>query len=102
MSDIVVDRPEITMHDHIESDFDTDLDDLTDYISIDPRVMGGMPVIRGTRIQVALILNLIRNDYSFDRIIQSYPHLRQVDIKAALAYAESRIRFERAEVLGAS
>lgn len=63
-------------------------------ISIDPEVLVGKPVIRGTRIPVTLILNLIRHGYSFEQVIEDYPILTEDDIKAALAYAEARLNNE--------
>ena len=46
----------------------------------------------GTRIPVYLILNLLAHGYDFDRVIQAYPVLTREDIKAALRYAEARMR----------
>ena len=56
--------------------------------------MCGKPVIKGTRIPVYLVLNLIAAGYDFDRIIKAYPELTKRDIKAALGYAQSAMRNE--------
>ncbi len=56
--------------------------------------MCGKPVIKGTRIPVYLVLNLIAAGYDFDRIIKAYPELTKRDIKAALEYAQSAMRNE--------
>ncbi len=53
----------------------------------DPAVMGGRPCIRGLRITVATILNLLGDGTSRERILQAYPQLEPDDIKEALAYA---------------
>ena len=61
------------------------------HIVIDPEVLAGKPAIRGTRIPVTLVLNLLANGYDFARIVQAYPVLTVEDIKAAIAYAEARL-----------
>ena len=53
----------------------------------DPAVLGGRPIVRGTRIPVSLILNLVAYGYSLERVIQAYPVLTLEDVKAALLYA---------------
>jgi uncharacterized protein (DUF433 family) len=57
----------------------------------DPTVLGGQPVIRGTRVPVSLILNLLAHDYTIDRIVQAYPHLTVDSVKAAIRYAEVQV-----------
>jgi len=56
-------------------------------ISIDPRVMVGKPVIRGTRIPVELIVRMMAQGILKDDILREYPHLEPDDIRAALGYA---------------
>jgi uncharacterized protein (DUF433 family) len=58
-----------------------------DRIVVDPRIMVGKPVVRGTRVPVSLILNLIAHGYSFQRIVEEYPVLTDADIRAAILYA---------------
>lgn len=53
-----------------------------------PKILVGKPVIAGTRISVALILNLIAHGKTIDEIIDDYPDLTREDIKAAVQYAE--------------
>ena len=60
-----------------------------DRIVVDPRIMVGKPVVRGTRVPVSLILNLIAHGYSFERIVEAYPYVHEEDIRASLLYAES-------------
>jgi uncharacterized protein (DUF433 family) len=59
-------------------------------------VLGGRPVLEGTRISVDLILRMIAGGMSVDQIAAQYAHLTKDDIQAALEYAADR--FERARV----
>lgn len=58
-----------------------------DRIVVDPRIMVGKPVVRGTRVPVSLILNLVAHGYTFERIVEEYPVLTVRDVQAALLYA---------------
>ncbi len=60
---------------------------ITDRIEINPKVMMGKPVIRGTRIPVELILRKISEGASETDLLEAYPKLTQEDIKAAFRYA---------------
>jgi uncharacterized protein (DUF433 family) len=65
---------------------------LLDRISIDPAVCGGKPCIRGTRIWVSLILDLLASGMSEAEVVAQYPHLTHADILAALAYGAEAAR----------
>jgi uncharacterized protein (DUF433 family) len=58
-----------------------------DRITFDPNMMGGKACIRGMRVTVSLILNLVANGMSSEEIIGAYPYLEQEDIRQALQYA---------------
>jgi len=58
-----------------------------DKITVDPEVMVGKPVIKGTRITVQLIVQLLANGETETEILEDYPDLKHEDIKAALLYA---------------
>ena len=58
-----------------------------DRITADPDVMGGKACIRGMRITVSLIVNLVANGMTFDEIVAEYPSLEVDDIRQALQYA---------------
>jgi len=73
--------------------------DLARRIEVNPNVMVGKPVIAGTRIPVYLILNLLASGYDEERILQAYPILTHDDIRAALWYAEQRLRYEEIHLL---
>ena len=61
--------------------------DKFDRITFDPNIMGGRACIRGMRITVALILNLISNGMTAAEIIREYPYLEEDDIRQSLQYA---------------
>ncbi len=58
-----------------------------DRITFDLNIMGGRACIRGMRITVALILNLVANGMTVEEIIADYPYLEPEDIHQALRYA---------------
>ena len=67
----------------------------TNRIVIDPKIYGGKPCIRGTRITVMMILELIEDGLSFQQIIDDYyPQLSEPDIKACLEYARAVVEGE--------
>jgi uncharacterized protein (DUF433 family) len=57
-----------------------------DRITFDPNIMGGRACIRGMRITVSLVVNLVANGMSVDEIIAAYPYLEPEDIHQALHY----------------
>jgi uncharacterized protein (DUF433 family) len=60
-----------------------------DRIKFDPIVMGGRACIRGIRITVALVVNLVANGMATEDIIREYPELESEDIRQALQYASA-------------
>jgi uncharacterized protein (DUF433 family) len=60
---------------------------LSDRIAVDPEILAGKPVIRGTRWAVEFILDLLAAGQSEDDLMTSYPGLTREDIFACLAYA---------------
>ena len=61
--------------------------DKFDRITFDPNIMGGRACIRGMRITVALLLNLLSNGMTTADIITEYPYLEEEDIRQSLKYA---------------
>jgi uncharacterized protein (DUF433 family) len=53
-------------------------------ITVNPMILGGKPIIRGTRISVEFILDLLSADVSEKEILEDYPHLTKDDILACL------------------
>lgn len=68
---------------------------LLDRIIVDPAVLVGKPVVRGTRLSVDFLLGLMAQGWPESEILRNYPGLTQEDILACLAYAEERVREER-------
>jgi len=56
-------------------------------ITFDPGVLGGKACIRGMRISVSLVVNLVANGMSADEIVSEYPDLEAEDVRQALGYA---------------
>src|SRR5437868_2884199 len=61
--------------------------DWQDRIVVDPKILVGKPVIKGTRIAVEFLMELLANGWTHEQILKDYPHLTEEDIKAALHYA---------------
>jgi len=67
---------------------------VTDRIEVNPAVMLGKPVVRGTRIPVELILRKLSEGATEADLLDAYPRLTLADIKAALAYAADTLAHE--------
>ena len=67
---------------------------LRQYVTIDPRVMAGKPVIRGTRIPVELVVRMLAQGVPESDILREYPRLKLEDIRAALTYAAEMLANE--------
>ena len=63
-------------------------------IKFNPNVLGGKPIIKGTRISVDFILELLSSGMSIDEILKEYKHLKKEDILEALDYASKVIKRE--------
>ena len=72
---------------------------ITDCIEVDPKVMMGKPVIRGTRITVELILRKLSEGASEANLLDAYPKLSAQDIQAAMRYAADTISNEETVIL---
>ncbi|USH00859.1 DUF433 domain-containing protein [Thermococcus argininiproducens] len=63
-------------------------------IEVNPKKLGGKPVIKGTRIPVYLILDLLGNGWSIEEILENYPQLTREDIFEAIRYASMVLKGE--------
>jgi len=68
--------------------------DWQDRIVVNPKVLVGKPVIKGTRIAVEFLMELLANGWTHEQILHSYPHLTREDIQAALHYATEVLKQE--------
>lgn len=64
-------------------------------ITLDPNVLAGKPVIRGTRMSVEFVIGLLADGWSEADILANYPVIRHEDILACLAYARETLSSER-------
>ncbi len=65
-----------------------------DRITSDPGILGGKPIIRGTRISVEMVLEWVASGASRDEILLRSPHLSSDDVEQALGYAAAAVRNE--------
>ena len=72
---------------------------ITDRIEINPKVMLGKPVIRGTRIPVELILRKLSEGAAEADLLDAYPRLTRADIQAAIGYAADTVAHEETLIL---
>lgn len=64
---------------------------VADRITVNPKQCGGRPCIRGMRIRVADVLDLLASGVSRDEILDDYPDLETEDIEACLRFASQRV-----------
>lgn len=66
-----------------------------DRIIVDPAVLAGKPVIKGTRIAVDFVVDLLGRGWTIEQVLQEYDHVTREDIQACLAYASEVLQSER-------
>jgi uncharacterized protein (DUF433 family) len=69
--------------------------DWHDRIEVNPKVLAGKPIIKGTRLAVEFILDLLAERWTHEQILHSYPQLREDDIWAVMSYVAETIKQER-------
>ncbi|MBI4863215.1 MAG: DUF433 domain-containing protein [Candidatus Riflebacteria bacterium] len=74
---------------------------LLDHIELNPRVCNGKPVIRGTRVPVTVLLDLMAEGETWDQILTGYPALTAEHLRAALLYAKASLENADVELLAA-
>ena len=65
---------------------------MVDRITSDPQILGGKPIVRGTRISVEMILEWVASGATRDDIVRRHPHLSADDVAQALVYAAAALR----------
>lgn len=71
---------------------------LIERISVNPNICFGKPCIKGTRIWVSLILDLLADGMTTKELLEEYPHLTEQDIRAAIAYGAEMSRQRYVEI----
>ncbi len=69
--------------------------DWRERIILDEKILAGKPIVRGTRISVEFVIDLLARGWTTDQIIQEYDHLTPEDIQACLGYASEVLKSER-------
>jgi uncharacterized protein (DUF433 family) len=69
-------------------------------IILDPAVLAGKPIVKGTRLAVEFLLELLAEDWTEADILRNYPGLTHEDLRACLAYASDRLKAEKVYPLG--
>lgn len=69
--------------------------DWEDRIESNPEVLCGKPVIRGTRLAVEFILDLLSGGWTLEQLLENYPKVTEEDIRACMAYASQMLREAR-------
>jgi uncharacterized protein (DUF433 family) len=65
-----------------------------DRITVDPKILGGKPVVRGTRIAVSLVLEELAHNPDINEFLAVHPDLTQADVQACLSYAKAMVTGE--------
>jgi len=66
-----------------------------DRIAVDPRILAGKPLVKGTRISVELVIDLLAAGWTTEQILDNYPTLIAEDIQACLGYASEILHAEK-------
>jgi len=70
------------------------MEELLGRIIVDPNILAGKPVIKGTRVPIYLIIELIAAGMNIKDVLKEYPELKEDDVKAALLYASKLLEKE--------
>ena len=71
-------------------------------ITVDPNVLVCKPIVRGTRISVEFVIDLLGRGWTVDQVLEEYDHLVLQDIQACLAYASEVLKSERVYLVSAA
>lgn len=70
-------------------------------IVLDPEVLTGKPIVKGTRLAVEFVIDLLAQGWSREQILENYPGLTDQDIQACLAYASEVLHLQKIFPVGA-
>ncbi|MDO9453746.1 MAG: DUF433 domain-containing protein [Stagnimonas sp.] len=82
----------------MDVDFEKGLD-WRDHVTVNPDILVGKPIIKGTRISVELLLDRLGDGWSMEEILESYPHIKREDVQAAVKFATELFKEERFEAI---
>lgn len=68
---------------------------MNERITIDPDVLAGKPIVRGTRLSVEFVVGLLANGWTVEDLVKEYDHLTREDIQACLTYAHQLLADEK-------
>lgn len=68
---------------------------MNERVEINPNIMLGKPVIKGTRIPVYMVVDMVAEGISYKEILENYPRLQEEDIYAALKYASKFLNIKQ-------
>lgn len=72
-----------------------------DWIVLNPQILVGKPVIKGTRLSVEFIIDLFAQGWSVDEVLRNYPGITITDIQACFAYASASLKAEKVYYISA-
>jgi len=64
-------------------------------IAVDPNILVGKPIVKGTRIAVEFVIELLGRGWTVEQVLHEYEHLQPEDIQACLAYAGEVLKSEK-------
>ena len=70
-----------------------------EHITIDPKILVGKPIIKGTRLSVEFVIDLLAQGWDDEEILRNYPGITREDIQACLAYASETLKVEKVYIL---
>jgi uncharacterized protein (DUF433 family) len=70
-------------------------------ITVDPNILVGKPIVKGTRISVEFVVDLLGRGWTQEQVLREYDHLSADDVQACLAYASEVLKSERVHLLTA-
>lgn len=68
---------------------------MNDRITMNPEILAGKPIVRGTRLSVEFVVGLLAQGWSVEDVLAEYDHLTRDDIQACLAYAHQLLKDEK-------
>jgi len=71
-------------------------------ITLDPNILVGKPIIRGTRVSVEFVVDLLGRGWTVEQVLREYDHLQPQDVQACLAYASEVLKTEKVYLVKAS